>query len=241
MAVRKNKGKTGIIRLLEFVLRLSFQFVLGVSILIITTIVLFRYFDPPTWSWKIQREFSSSATYPEIARHQWVSLDRIAPSVQLAVVAAEDQRFPTHFGIDPEAIIDALEEADRGNRLRGASTLTQQTAKNLFLWSNRDLARKVLEMGIALLLELFWDKQRILEVYLNIVEFGPGVFGVGAASKYWFQALAGQLSKRQAARLAAVLPNPWRYRAHPPSPYVVERSRWIEQQMEQLGYAWLHQ
>ncbi|ODB87259.1 monofunctional biosynthetic peptidoglycan transglycosylase [Candidatus Thiodiazotropha endoloripes] len=228
------------VQLLELVFRLIFKFVLGVSILVITTIVLLRYFDPPTWSWKIQREFSRPMAYPQVIRHTWVSLDRIAPSVQLAIVAAEDQRFPYHYGIDPEAIIDALEEADRGKRLRGASTLTQQTAKNLFLWSNRDFARKVLEMGIALLLELFWNKQRILEVYLNIAEFGPGVFGVGAASDYWFQVPVGELSNRQAARLAAVLPNPWRYRAHPPSPYVVERSRWIEQQMEQLGYAWLH-
>ncbi|WP_235615375.1 monofunctional biosynthetic peptidoglycan transglycosylase [Candidatus Thiodiazotropha endoloripes] len=240
MVVRKNKGKSGIVQLLELVFRLIFKFVLGVSILVITTIVLLRYFDPPTWSWKIQREFSRPMAYPQVTRHTWVSLDRIAPSVQLAIVAAEDQRFPYHYGIDPEAIIDALEEADRGKRLRGASTLTQQTAKNLFLWSNRDFARKVLEMGIALLLELFWNKQRILEVYLNIAEFGPGVFGVGAASDYWFQVPVGELSNRQAARLAAVLPNPWRYRAHPPSPYVVERSRWIEQQMEQLGYAWLH-
>lgn len=239
MSVRKNKGKAAITGLLELVLRLTFQFVLGVCILVITTIVLLRYFDPPTWSWKIQREFSKPAGYSEITRHQWVGLDRIAPSVQLAVVAAEDQRFPYHFGIDPEAIMDALEEADRGKRLRGASTLTQQTAKNLFLWSNRDLPRKVLEMGIALLLELLWDKQRILEVYLNIAEFGPGVFGVGAASLYWFQAPVDDLSNKQAARLAAVLPNPWHYRAHPASPYVVERSGWIEQQMEQLGYDWL--
>ena len=239
MAVRRKKSKTGISRLVEFALRLAFQVVLGVILLLITTIVLLRFYDPPVWSWKIQREFNAPADYPEIALQKWVDLEMIAPSIQLAVVAAEDQRFPYHFGIDPDAIIEALEEADRGKRLRGASTLTQQTAKNLFLWPNRDLARKLFEMGIALLLELVWDKHRILEVYLNIAEFGPGVYGVAAASEYWFQIPVDQLTNRQAARLASVLPNPWRYRANPPSPYVAERSRWIEQQMEQLGYTWI--
>ncbi|MES9980871.1 MAG: transglycosylase domain-containing protein, partial [Candidatus Thiodiazotropha sp. 6PLUC5] len=123
--------------------------------------------------------------------------------------------------------------------LRGASTLTQQTVKNLFLWPQRDWIRKALEVALALMLELLWDKQRILEVYLNIVEFGPGVFGIGAASEYWFQTTADRLTEQQAARLAAVLPNPWRYQANPPTPYVAERSHWVESQMKQLGYAWL--
>jgi monofunctional biosynthetic peptidoglycan transglycosylase len=239
VAVRKKKKKTGFAGLFGRILRLTLQAVLGVLLLVITTIIVLRFVDPPVWSWKIQRQISPPATYPVNPIHQWVELELIAPSVQLAVVAAEDQRFPYHYGLDPEAIVNALQEADRGKRLRGASTLTQQTAKNLFLWPNRDFARKFLEVGIALLLELIWDKHRILEVYLNIAEFGPGVYGVGAASEYWFQMPVDQLSGRQAARLAAVLPNPWRYRAHPPTPYVAERSRWIEQQMRQLGYAWL--
>ncbi|MEJ2619170.1 MAG: monofunctional biosynthetic peptidoglycan transglycosylase [Candidatus Thiodiazotropha sp.] len=239
MAVRKDNNKKGVARLFQRSLRLTLRVVFGVMLLLVSIIVLLRFFDPPVWSWMIQRELNTPSGYPEHSIHQWVDLESISPSMQLAVVAAEDQRFPYHHGIDPEAIFRALQEANRGKRLRGASTLTQQTAKNLFLWPHRNFFRKFIEMGFALLLELFWDKQRILEVYLNIAEFGPGVYGVAAASEYWFQVPVDHLSIRQASRLAAILPNPWRYRAHPPSPYVAERSRWIEQQMRQLGYVWL--
>ena len=233
---RKPRGFTGLIRL---VYRGLLRFLAAVAVMIVMVVLLLRFVDPPTWSWKLQREFDPPAGYPEQSRHRWLSLKQMAPSVQLAVIAAEDQRFPLHHGIDLDAITDALQDADRGKRLRGASTLTQQTAKNLFLWSQRGYTRKLLEAGFALLLELVWDKRRILEVYLNVVEFAPGVYGVGAASEYWFQTSAESLTERQAARLAAVLPNPWRYRAEPPTPYVAERSRWIERQMDQLGYAWL--
>ncbi|PVV24970.1 MAG: monofunctional biosynthetic peptidoglycan transglycosylase, partial [gamma proteobacterium symbiont of Ctena orbiculata] len=128
---------------------------------------------------------------------------------------------------------------ERGRTLRGASTLTQQTVKNLFLWQRRDWSRKLLEGGLAFLLELMWNKERILEVYLNIVEFGPGVYGVAAASEYWYQLPLDRLTVNQMARLAALLPNPWHYRAEPPTPYIIERAGWIEQQMDQLGYVWL--
>ncbi len=207
--------------------------------LTLVVILLLRYLDPPVWSWMIQRELDPPAGYPQKHRHQWLDLHQIAPAIQLAVVASEDQRFPSHYGIDLDAIQDSVLKAMDGKGLRGASTLTQQTAKNLFLWDGRDWSRKVLEAGLAMLLELLWNKQRILEVYLNIVEFGPGIYGVGAASAYWYQSSADRLTPRQAARLAAILPNPWEYRAQPPSPYVAERARWIEQQMDQLGYAWL--
>ncbi len=216
-----------------------FRLLLGWFLLTLTAILLLRYLDPPVWSWMILRELDPPAGYPENYRHQWRNLQQIAPSMQLAVVASEDQRFPSHFGIDLNAIQDSVEEAIDGKGLRGASTLTQQTAKNLFLWDGRDWIRKLFEAGLALLLELLWSKERILEVYLNIVEFGPGIYGVGAASAYWYQSSADRLSTRQAARLAAILPNPWKYRAEPPSPYVAERARWIEQQMNQLGYVWL--
>jgi monofunctional biosynthetic peptidoglycan transglycosylase len=159
--------------------------------------------------------------------------------MQLAVVAAEDQNFPYHHGIDFEAVQQVLREVETGKALRGASTLTQQTVKNLFLWQRKDWSRKFLEGGLALLLELLWDKRRILEVYLNIVEFGPGIYGVTAASEYWYQLPLNQLTDNQMARLAALLPNPWRYRAEPPTPYIRERAVWIEQQMAQLGYIWL--
>ncbi len=230
-----NKSRSPLRSLYRWVLRLFGGFFL----LLVVTIVLLRFIDPPMWSWRIHRTIDPPPGYPQQPLHQWVSLRQMPPSVPLAVVAAEDQRFPRHHGIDLEAIQDALQAADRGKPLRGASTLTQQTAKNLFLWSERAYSRKFLELGLALLLELLWDKKRILEVYLNIAEFGPGVYGVGAASEYWFHRPVQEMTPRQAARLAAVLPNPWRYRAEPVTPYVQERSLWIGRQMAQLGYAWL--
>ncbi|MDJ0805536.1 MAG: monofunctional biosynthetic peptidoglycan transglycosylase [Gammaproteobacteria bacterium] len=202
-------------------------------------ILLLRFIDPPLWSWKLQRELDPPPGYPAIPQHYWLSLEQIPPAMLLALVAAEDQRFPHHYGLDFRAILESIEDARNHKGLRGASTLTQQTAKNLFLWEGRDWSRKLLEAGLAILLELIWDKARILEVYLNIVEFGPGVYGIGAGSAYWYRQPADQLSPNQAARLAAILPNPWEYRAEPPSPHVEERARWIEQQMEQLGYVWL--
>lgn len=207
--------------------------------LLFATILSLRFIDPPTWALKIQREFNPPAGYPAASQHQWRNIARIPPAVQLAVVAAEDQNFPYHPGVDVGAIQQAMSEAQAGKALRGASTLTQQTVKNLFLWPRQDWSRKLLEGGLALLLELLWDKRRVLEVYLNIVEFGPGIYGVGAASEYWYQRPLDQLSIDQAARLAAILPNPWRYRAEPPSPYVAERAVWIERQMRRLGYGWL--
>lgn len=204
----------------------------GFSVLLV---LLLRFLDPPVWSWLVQRELFPPEGYPDAHAHEWVARDRISQSMQLAVIAAEDQRFPEHNGFDFKAIQRALDHNLDGGRLRGASTLTQQTAKNLFLWSGRSWVRKGLEAWFALMLELLWDKGRILEVYLNIVEFGPGIYGAEAAGRYYFGVPARQLGPLQSARLAAVLPNPYRYRAQPPSPYVERRSRWIAQQMRQLG------
>ena len=222
-----------------FLLKWLLRLLLGWLALTLVVILLLRYIDPPVWSWMIQRELNPPDGHAENHHHQWLNLSQIAPAMQLAVVAAEDQRFPLHYGIDFKAIFQSVQDTQDSKRLRGASTLSQQTAKNLFLWEGRDWSRKILEAGLALLLELLWNKERILEVYLNIVEFGPGVYGVGAASEYWYQHSADKLSPEQSAHLAAVLPNPWDYRAEPATPYVAERARWIEQQMDQLGYVWL--
>lgn len=207
--------------------------------LLIASILVLRFVDPPTWSWKLQREFNPPVGYPVVSRHQWWDIERIPPAMQLAVIASEDQNFPNHHGLDLGAIRKAIDEAEDGKSLRGASTITQQTVKNLFLWPQKGWSRKIIEGGLALLLELFWSKQRILEVYLNIVEFGPGVYGVAAASEYWYHRPLDRLTVDQMARLAAILPNPWRYRAQPPTPYVAERAVWIERQMDKLGYVWL--
>ncbi|TAK56477.1 MAG: monofunctional biosynthetic peptidoglycan transglycosylase [Gammaproteobacteria bacterium] len=168
-------------------------------------------------------------------QHAWIPWDRISPHAALAVIAAEDQRFPQHAGFDFEAIDQALTAAGRGRRLRGASTISQQLAKNLFLWPGRSWPRKSLEIWFTAWLELLWPKQRILEVYLNVVEFGPGIWGVEAASRHYFGRSAARLSREQAALLAAVLPNPKRYSVAAPSAWIRERQRWILGQMQALG------
>jgi len=168
-------------------------------------------------------------------RHRWVPWSAISPQVGIAVVAGEDQKFPFHHGFDVDAIQDAIDAADEGKRLRGASTISQQVAKNLFLWNGRSFVRKGLEAWYTVLIETFWPKRRILEVYLNIVELGDGIYGVGAASDAFFHAPPSRIGPAQAARLAAVLPNPRRYRVDAPSPYVQRRTAWILQQMGQLG------
>ncbi len=167
--------------------------------------------------------------------YRWVAWSRISSSAPLAVIASEDQNFATHWGFDVESIHQAINAHEHGQRLRGASTISQQVAKNLFLWSGRGYVRKGLEAYFTVLIELTWSKRRILEVYLNIVELGDGVFGVEAASERYFHKPASRLSTDEAALLAAVLPNPIRLRANHPSAYVEERRGWIVQQMEQIG------
>ncbi|HEY6543454.1 MAG TPA: monofunctional biosynthetic peptidoglycan transglycosylase [Dokdonella sp.] len=170
-------------------------------------------------------------------RYRWTPWEQVAPALPIALVAAEDQKFPLHHGFDIDAIRDALAEAGEGERLRGASTISQQVAKNLFLWNGRSFVRKGLEAWFTLLIETLWPKQRILEVYLNIAEFGHGTYGAGAASERYFRITPARLSPHQAALLAAVLPNPIRLRVDRPSPYVLRRAAWIQRQAKQLGGA----
>jgi monofunctional biosynthetic peptidoglycan transglycosylase len=193
-------------------------------------VTLLRWIPPPSSSVMIQRTLAGNPVH-----YRWVPLYDIAPAMALAVVAAEDQKFPTHLGFDLEAIRDAVDHGAEGGRLRGASTLSQQAAKNLFLWEGRSWVRKGFEAWLTVLLELIWPKSRILEVYLNVAEMGDNVFGVAEASRRHFGLGAGSLSPEQAALLAATLPNPRRYSASAPSQYVRERQRWILRQMEQLG------
>jgi monofunctional biosynthetic peptidoglycan transglycosylase len=168
-------------------------------------------------------------------RQHWVPWRQVSPWVPLAMVAGEDQKFPYHHGFDFDSIQNAMDAADDGKRLRGASTISQQTAKNLFLWNGRSFVRKGLEAWFTVLIELTWPKQRILEVYVNIAELGDGIYGVGAASEAYFHASPAQLGPAQAARLAAVLPSPRRLHADRPSAYVQRRANWILQQMNHLG------
>ena len=204
-------------------------------------VVPLRWVDPPTSSFMLQRKWEGwlgDETVPRLD-HQWVPWTRISTSVPLAVVAAEDQRFPVHRGFDLVEIQNALAERDTTGRVRGASTISQQVAKNLFLWSGRSWVRKGLEAYFTVLIELSWPKRRILEVYLNIAQFGDRTFGVGAASRRFFHKSPSALTPRDAALLAAVLPNPVRMRVDQPSTYVQERAAWIQQQARQLGADYL--
>ncbi len=206
---------------------------LGVVIaLLLLAILLFRFVNPPTSAFMLAYQLDNP---PRPLRHEWVPLSDISPWMPLAVVASEDQRFPHHRGVDVDAIRKALSEYKAGEGLRGASTITQQTAKNLFLWNGRSFARKAIEAGLAVTIDGLWPKQRVLEVYLNIAEFGPGIYGVEAASQAYFGKPARYLSQAQAARLAAVLPNPKVLSVNSPSAYVQERVDWIQRQMAQLS------
>ncbi|KPP99989.1 monofunctional biosynthetic peptidoglycan transglycosylase [Marinobacter sp. HL-58] len=210
----------------------------GLLLLAIAVILLFRFVNPPTSAFMLAHQLSGSG---QEIRQEWVSLDDISPWMPLAVVASEDQRFPQHHGVDFGAIRKALSEYQAGQGLRGASTITQQTAKNLFLWNGRSFIRKALEAGLALGIDGLWPKRRIIEVYLNIAEFGDGVYGVEAASQLYFGIPASQLSQTRSAQLAAVLPNPKALSAANPSGYVWERVAWIRGQMAQLsGLRYLH-
>ena len=169
--------------------------------------------------------------------YAWRSWSRISSNLPIALVAAEDQKFPFHHGFDFEAIDKAMDHNARSRHVRGASTISQQVAKNLFLWSGRSYVRKGLEVWYTVLIETLWPKRRILEVYANIAEFGDGVYGAEAAGKRFFGKPAARLSLSESARLAAVLPSPRRYSARNPSYYVQRRANWIQRQVGHLGGA----
>jgi monofunctional glycosyltransferase len=171
------------------------------------------------------------------AEYRWTPYAAISRHAKLAVIASEDQKFAFHPGFDFEAIDQALAARERGQRLRGASTISQQVAKNLFLWGGQSLVRKGLEAYLTLLIEALWPKQRILEVYLNVAEFGPGIYGVGAAARRYFHESPAQLTRAQSALLAAVLPSPRHLHVDRPSGYVLRRQEWIIEQMNVLGGA----
>ncbi len=200
--------------------------------------LVFRFVPVPFSGLMVERRVQSwSSDEPYSPRYHWVSLDDISPSMGVAVIASEDQNFPDHFGFDWKAIEKAVAHNEKSRRKRGASTVSMQTAKNLFLWDSRSWVRKGFEAYFTLLLESTWSKRRILEVYLNIVEFGDGIFGVEAASRAYFGKPAKRLNPGEAALLAAVLPNPHKFHANAPSDYIRGRQAWILGQMHRLGGA----
>ena len=195
---------------------------------------LLRWVDPPVTSLMLQK-WREAPRGDAPLRYRWSDLEEVSPQVAIAMVAAEDQTFPSHSGFDVPSILDALSEQIEGGRTRGASTISQQVAKNVFLWPRGSLLRKGLEAWFTIWIEALWPKRRIVEMYLNVVEFGPGVFGVTAASEAYFGRSPAELDAGQAALLAAVLPNPSQLRVDRPSPYVLARRDWILAQMRMLG------
>ena len=217
-------------------LRGAAWFIGGFVGLTVLLVLALRFLPVPGSALMVARRVASwRDSKPYTSRHRWVPLDQISPNMGVAVIAGEDQNFPDHFGFDWGAIEKAYEHNEHSRRKRGASTVSQQTAKNLFLWESRSWVRKGFEVWFTLLLETEWSKRRILEVYLNIVEFGDGIYGVEAASRTYFGKPARQLTASEAALLAAVLPNPHKYRVNAPSEYVRGRQAWILNQMRQLG------
>jgi monofunctional biosynthetic peptidoglycan transglycosylase len=209
----------------------------GAAALALCLLLLLRWVAPPTSAFMVRARIEAwTAGEKDYRTHyQWVELEQISPQAALAVIASEDQQFPFHAGFDFHSIREAVRHNARSRHVHGASTLSQQVAKNLFLWPGGGLARKGVEAGLTLLLEALWPKERILELYLNLAEFGHGVYGVQAAARFYFHKDARMLTRAEAALLAAVLPSPRRLHVEAPSAYVLSRRAWIESQMVGLG------
>ena len=213
----------------------------GLFLISVAAVLVLRFVPPVYSAFMVERYCSglfASRGQTAIAYH-WADWEKISPRMALAAVAAEDQKFPKHYGFDFESMAEALEEIEEGGRFRGASTISQQVAKNLFLWNGKSFIRKGLEAYFTVLIELLWSKRRILEIYLNVAEFGDGIYGVAAAAKQFFGKSPSGLTTRESALLAAVLPNPIRLKASAPSAYVKQRTLRIEKQMGNLGQSYL--
>lgn len=200
-------------------------------------VAVLRFVDPPLSAFMLARQLEAWGTgeFSFRVAYDWRDLEDVAASLPVAMLAAEDQNFAQHRGFDFKAIEKARSNNAKGRRVRGASTATQQVAKNLFLWQGRSWLRKGVEAWYTLLIEAMWPKSRILEVYVNIAEFGDGIYGAQAAARSYWRKDASRLSLAESARLAAVLPSPRRYSVSSPGPYVQRRANWIQRQVRQLG------
>jgi monofunctional glycosyltransferase len=214
-------------------------FVKGVFIFFIASIVstiLFRWIPIPVTPLMLKRCVQQVANGEELRLWKdWEPLENISPNLQLAVVVCEDQEYLDHSGFNIEAMKKAFKSNKKGRKLRGGSTISQQTAKNVFLWDGRNYLRKGLEVYFTILIETFWSKERILEVYLNVAELGKGIYGAQAASYYYFKKDAIDLKKTEAATLAVILPSPRKYNALKPGPFVTKRRDWTVNQMRMWG------
>ncbi len=213
--------------------------ILACAALSAVLVLTFRWIHPPTSAFMLETRLAAMIEGDRTYRtdYEWVSLEHISPHAAIAVIASEDQQFPFHSGFDFNSIRESVRASERGRKLRGASTISQQVAKNLFLWNGRSFLRKGVEAWMTVLIEAMWPKERILEIYLNIAQFGRGIYGVEAASRRFYHKPAAGLSSSEAAVLAAVLPNPIRMHADRPSAYVQLRRDQILGQMRALGGA----
>jgi monofunctional biosynthetic peptidoglycan transglycosylase len=213
--------------------------ILAWLVLTVVPVLLLRWVPPLTSAFMLEARVAAAAKGDTRYRtdYRWVSLERISPHAAIAVIASEDQTFPFNYGFDFHSIRDSVRAAERGRRLRGASTISQQVARNLFLWPGRSFVRKGLEAYFTVLLQALWPKERILEVYLNVAQFGRGVYGVEAAARRFYHEPAARLTAGQAALLAAVLPNPVHWHVERPSRFVAWKQQWILVQMRNLGGA----
>ncbi|HEY4538908.1 MAG TPA: monofunctional biosynthetic peptidoglycan transglycosylase [Faecalibacter sp.] len=192
-------------------------------------IVALKWINPPITITQITQMVEQNKF-----KRDYISGDEMGKNIKLAVIGSEDQKFPTHNGFDLDGIQKAFEHNQKGKKLRGGSTISQQVAKNVFLWQGRSYVRKGLEAYFTFMIEKIWGKERILEMYLNVAEMGIGVFGIEAASEYYFNKPAKDLTKNEAARIAAALPSPRKYNVNPPSSYISSRARHIERQMRNI-------
>lgn len=203
----------------------------GLFVISIAPVAIYRFVPPPLTPLMVIRHFGEG----EPIHQTWVPLERISPALVRAVIASEDERFCQHHGFDWAQITDAWRSFRAGRRARGASTISMQTAKNLFLWPGRSLLRKGVEAYFTAFIELLWPKRRIIEVYLNVIEWGHGIYGAETAARAYFGKPAAALSPSEAAVLAAVLPNPRRFSAARPSAYVEERAETIRSRMPAMA------
>lgn len=225
--------------MIKIVSKIIFKIFIGFFILSLLMVIVFRFVPIPITPLMISRCSDQFFANEEmILSHDWEPLENISVNLQKAVVASEDQRFFTHSGFDFKAIEKAIEINQKGRRKLGASTISQQTAKNVFLWQGRSYLRKGLEAYFTVLIELVWGKERIMEVYLNSIEMGKGVYGAQAAAQHWYQKDAANLSKEQAAGIAAILPNPLKFKASNSSNYINKRKRKIVRQMRYVKLAY---
>lgn len=218
------------------IFKFIFKLLLWLLVFSIGMVFLYKWVPVPVTPLMVIRSVENYQDQKPMGwKHDWVSLNQISKNLQLAVICSEDQNFLKHNGFDVEAIEKAYLDNKKGKRIKGASTISQQTAKNVFLWPQRSWFRKGLEVYFTFLIESIWSKERIMEVYLNSIEMGPGIYGAEAAAIYWYKKPASKLSQYESASIAAILPNPLKYKANPATNYIERRKIWIVRQMGYFG------